>query len=433
MTGRRLAVPALLLLAMLAGCQKPQGNAAVCSVPEPASPTKVTVITYESHGMPYFADLMTECRRGAALSIRHQKLPYDELVNQATFSMSSGGTSPYDIIHVYDQLLVEWASKGWLAPLDDLVKKYWVRYRLDEIPTSVWELMKVDGHIYAIPAIQNPEIFFYRKDVFQKLGLTVPATYDELAAACERIKSQTGVRYPLLMMYSKSSDHISYEFHDLLHSLHGRWFEPDGSPAFNDSIGQAALQKMVDMFHQCVHPDVVNFTPEDALIGFEQGQFLMGVFWANEAPQVTRPELSRFPNDFGFAPAPAGCAGCAPASYWAQDSWVIPANASVDRELLFQIVMEATQARNEAKVANIALVTRRSGSEGAASPYWAAALQTVAAGAVGMDRKPYAYLAQEAVTDYALEALLGHLSPKEALDRAAAEYRRGMQSEGFMH
>jgi multiple sugar transport system substrate-binding protein len=153
--------------------------------------------------------------------------------------------------------------------------------------------------------------------------------------------------------------------------------------------------------------------------------------WANEAPQVVRPELSRFPNEFGFAPAPAGCAGCVPAAYWAQDSWVIPANASVDRELLFQIVMEATQAKNETRVSDIAFVTRAARAGTTQSPYWMAAAQTVAQGAVGMDRKPYAYLAQAAVTDYALEALLGHLSAKEALDRAAAEYVSGMKSEGF--
>lgn len=424
---------ALLLLAcaFLGGCQRPPGDANLCSVPTPHVATKVTVISYESHGMPYLGDLMTQCSQGTALSVRHQKLPYDELVNQATFSMSGKSPSPYDIIHVYDQLLVEWASKGWLAPLDDLVAKYWKQYELDQIPPSVWDMMKVDGRIYGIPAIQNPEIFFYRKDLFEKFGLKVPNTYDELAQTCKQLQQHTGVRYPLLMMYSKSSDHVSYEFHDLLHSLGGQWFKADGSPAFNSAIGEAALEKMVDLYRSCVHPDVVNFTPEDALIGLEQGQFLMAVFWANEAPQVNKPELSRFAGKFAFAPAPAGCAGCVPASYWAQDSWVIPANASVDREVLFRIAMEATQQKNQARLASVALVTRPAAAGVQDSPYWAAAMQTVERGAVGMDRKPYAYLAQEAVTRYALEALLGHLSAREALDRAAAEFLRGMRAEGF--
>ena len=190
---------------------------------------------------------------------------------------------------------------------------------------------------------------------------------------------------------------------------------------------------IVAMYKECVHPDVIDYTPEDALIGLEQGQFLMGVFWANEAPQVVNPELSRFPDDFAFAPAPAGCKGCAAAGYWAQDSWVIPANASVDPDLLFRIAMEGLRGKNQAQVARVALVTRAPVADREDRPYWGAASQTTALGATGMEREPYAYLAQEALSHYALEALLGHMSPREALDRAAEDYMRGMKSEGFIH
>jgi ABC-type glycerol-3-phosphate transport system substrate-binding protein len=154
-----LSLALIVLAPVLASCQRQQADASVCQIPLPATSTKVTVISYESHGMPFFADQMTKCSRGT-LSVRHQMLPYDELVSQATISMSAKAPSPYDIIHVYDQLLVEWAGKGWLAPLDDLVHKYWNQYRLDEIPPKLWEMMKVNGHVYAIQASRIPRCFF---------------------------------------------------------------------------------------------------------------------------------------------------------------------------------------------------------------------------------------------------------------------------------
>ena len=420
----------LAAFAALAGCHREHSASDVCHVPLPAAQTKVTVISYESHGMPFFADQMTKCSQGP-LTVRHQMLPYDELVSQATISMSAKSPSPYDIIHVYDQLLVEWAGKGWLAPLDDLVRKYWSQYHLDEIPPKLWDMMKVEGHVYAIPGIQNPEIFLYRKDIFEKYGLRPPQTYDDLKALCGPLKAK-GVPYPLLMMYSKSSDHVAYEFHDLVHSMGGRWFNDDGSPAFNGDIGQQALEKMSQLYHACVHPDAVNFTPEDAIIGLQQGQFVMGILWVNEAPQLDNPKLSRYAGNFGFAPAPGACANCPPAAYWAQDSWVIPANASVNRELLFQIAMEGTKTQNQAKAAKVALVTRSSVSGANESAYWQAAATTIDRGAIGLDRRPYAYLAREAVARYAVEALLGHLTVKEALDRAAADYSHAMHEEGFL-
>lgn len=421
----------LALAILMCGCQRQKRASDACHVPLPATPTKVTVISYESHGMPFFAEQMTKCSQGT-LVVRHQMLPYDELVNQATISMSAKSPSPYDLIHVYDQLLVEWAGKGWLAPLDDLVGKYWNQYHLDEIPTKVWDMMKVNGHVFAIPGIQNPEIFIYRKDLFEKYGLKPPQTYDDLTALCTSLKAKGAAPYPLLMMYSKSSDHVAYEFHDLMHSMGGHWFNDDGSPAFNDEIGQQALGKMVGLYHACVHPDAVNFTPEDAIIGLQQGQFLMAIIWVNEAPQLDNPDLSRYAGKFGFAPAPGACATCPPAAYWAQDSWVIPANAGVDRELLFRIAMEGTQTRNQAKAAEVALVTRLPVAEVSEKPYWKAAMTSIDRGASGLDRRPYAYLAREAVTRYAVEALLGHLTVKEALDRAAAEDLHAMHDEGFL-
>jgi len=431
MLGLRLFGALILLTGMIASCERQHAASDACHVPLPAATTKVTVISYESHGMPFFAEQMTKCSQGS-LVVRHQMLPYDELVNQATISMSAKSPSPYDIINVYDQLLVEWAGKGWLASLDDLVQKYWDQYHLNEIPAKLWDMMKVNGHIYAIPGIQNPEIFLYRKDVFEKYGLKPPQTYDDLATVCQGLKSKGVVPYPLLMMYSKSSDHIAYEFHDLLHSMGGRWFNDDGSPAFNSDLGRQALAKISTLYHACVHPDAVNFTPEDAIIGLQQGQFLMGIMWVNEAPQLDNPQLSKFAGQFGFAPAPAACQSCPPAAYWAQDSWVIPANASVDRELLFSIAMEGTQTKNQEKAAKMALVTRSTISQANQAPYWQAAVATIDRGAVGLDRQPYSYLAREAITRYAVEALLGHLTVKEALDRAADEYVHSMHEEGFL-
>ncbi len=425
--------PPLLVLIVIsvAGCLKTTSGSNTCGLGEPAVPTKINIISYDSPGMPFFGDQMARCSYGR-LQIRHQMLPFDALVNQATISMSSPARSPYHIVHVYDQLLVEWAGKRWLAPLDDLIAKYSVKYHLNEIPMSVWDTMKVNGHFYGIPAIQNPEIFVYRKDLFAKYGLTAPRNIADLSKLCEVLQSKETSRYPLVMMYSKMSDHIAYEFNDMQHSLGGRLFGEDGSPRFNDTVSVDALQMMVSLFKKCVHPNAVNFTVEDALVGLQQGQFLMGVLWMNNTPQLDDPTASKYAGKFGFLPAPAACEGCAPVGYWAQDSWVIPANAGVDRELLFQVAMEGTNAENQAQASGMTLVTRPGVAGIERSPYWQAGVASIERGAVGFERRPYAYLAKDAIVRYGIEALQGHLSPRDALDRAAADYWRAMHEEDFV-
>lgn len=418
-------MPALLIVMLgcvLGGCHQRQASHADCQIVLPERAVKVNVISYPSPGMPFYGEQMTKCSAPGHLEVRHQTLPYEELVSQATISLSSKDVSRYQLLHVSDNLLIEWASKGWLTPLDDLVRKYWTAYHLDEIPERVWNAVKVNGHVFAVPGLQNTENLIYRKDVLAKYGLQPPRTIDELERVCQVLKDKGAGRYPLVMMYSKSSDDFPLEFHDLVHSMGGRWFNDDGSPAFNDQTGRAALARMVGLYHECMHPDTVNFTVEDAAIGLQQGQFVMGVLWMNNEPQLDDPKVSRYAGDFGFAPAPAACPNCAPAGAWAIDSWVIPATAGVDRDLLFRLVMEALKTSHQIQASKVILVTRTDAAHAAQSPYWAPSVTAIERGAEALPQRPYTYLAVNALQQYGMEALLGHLSVEEALDRAAAQF-----------
>lgn len=374
---------------------------------------------------------MAKCSQPPELEVHHEMLPYEELVSQATISLSSNSTSRYQLIHVSDNLLIEWASKGWLAPLDDLVRKYWTEYRLDEIPERVWNAVRVDSHIVAVPGLQNTENLIYRKDVLARNALSPPQTFEELEHACGVLKEKGAAKYPLVMMYSKSADHFPLEFFDLVHSLGGRWFNDDGSPAFNGKVGNEALLRMTSLYRSCMDPDTVNFTVEDAVIGLQQGQFVIGVLWMNNEPQLDNRRVSRFAGDFGFAPAPAACPTCPPAGAWAIDSWAIPTNAGADRDLIFRLVMEGLKTANQRQASAVTLVTRTEAVQAPQSGYWAPGLAAIDRGAEPLPPKPYTYLAVNALERYGMEALLGHLTAEEALNRAAAQFSQAMREEGY--
>ena len=423
----------LLVAFLVTACGYRQANHAECQVAAPAQNSQINIISYPSPGMPFFGQQMTKCSDAPRLQVRHQMLPYEELVNQATISLSSGAASRYQLIHVSDNLLVEWASKGWLAPLDDLVQKYWTQYRLDEIPARVWDAVRVNEHIFSVPGLLNTENLVYRKDVLAKYGLSPPRTLDDLEKVCGELKARHVSNYPLVMMYSKSADHFPLEFHDLVHSMSGRWFNADGSASFADETGRAALSRMVTLYRSCMHPDTVNFTVEDAVIGLQQGQFVIGVMWMNSEPQLDDPKLSKFAGQFGFAPAPAACSQCAPAGAWAIDSWVIPANAGVDRDLVFRVLMEGLKTSNQKKAAQMTLVSRVAAVSANQDPRWAPGLESMDRGVVPLPPQPYSYLAVNAIQRFGMESLLGHLTVEEGLNQAAAQFTQAMREEGYSH
>lgn len=74
---------------------------------------------------------------------------------------------------------------GQLEPLDDL----FTADVLADFSATALERVTVDGTIYSIPMIIDPQLFYYRKSALDEAGLTPPTTMDELIAAAAALDS----------------------------------------------------------------------------------------------------------------------------------------------------------------------------------------------------------------------------------------------------
>ena len=64
-----------------------------------------------------------------------------------------------------------------------------------QFTTSVWGSVSVGGKVYGIPQDSAPMAMFYRTDVFQKFGLTVPKTWDEYVADAKKLHAADPTEY----------------------------------------------------------------------------------------------------------------------------------------------------------------------------------------------------------------------------------------------
>jgi len=98
-------------------------------------------------------------------------------------------------------------DSGFAANLDD----YYAKYGWDKIisPAGV-ALATFDGHKYFVPTMMSAAIVWYRPDVFEKYGIAVPKTWDELMAAAKTLKDNgvapfmlaNQLRWPAQFMWS---------------------------------------------------------------------------------------------------------------------------------------------------------------------------------------------------------------------------------------
>lgn len=91
----------------------------------------------------------------------------------------------FDVVSINMPWLGEFAEKGYLAPLDDLLQDAAIN-PLDFHP-SVWGTGNWKGVQYGIPLYCTIEILAARRDLFEDRGLTYPRTFDETIAAARAL------------------------------------------------------------------------------------------------------------------------------------------------------------------------------------------------------------------------------------------------------
>src|SRR5690349_4340829 len=109
----------------------------------------------------------------------------------------------------------------------------------DKFPAAAWNSVTLGGDaVYGVPQDSGPLMFFYRSDVFQKNGLEAPKTWDDYAAAAEKIHKANPKQY--LGTFSASDAGL---FVGLAQQAGASWWGVNGE-SWTVNIDDAATQKV---------------------------------------------------------------------------------------------------------------------------------------------------------------------------------------------
>ena len=112
----------------------------------------------------------------------------EELLTKIVTAHRAG--NPPDLIHAEYQALPVLITNGVTADLSSLAAEV-----KGEFTDGTWGLTSFGGKTYAIPQDVGPMMLYYRADLFQQFGLTVPKTWDEFGALAEQVRSKDSKRY----------------------------------------------------------------------------------------------------------------------------------------------------------------------------------------------------------------------------------------------
>lgn len=142
---------------------------------------------------------------------------------------------------------------------------------LSQFMTSIQSYFVLNGKVCALPTDVTANGMIYNKTAFDKAGVAVPTspddiwTWDEFIAAVKTVMEKGGVQYGMVI------DNPSHRWSTILYEFGGRFVTPEG-PAFNSPESIAAINMTKSLFDEGIVPKSTWLGGEDPNNLFRSGQ-----------------------------------------------------------------------------------------------------------------------------------------------------------------
>jgi multiple sugar transport system substrate-binding protein len=244
-----LLTSALLLVACSGGDDTETNTAGASSCTPSSGPVTLTYTTW----IPGIEDVVAVWNaKNPNIQVKVQTGPNGNGgTYQNFFNQLKAGNAP-DLGHVEYDAMPGFRVQDGLVDLGgcDIVAK-----SKDQFVDWTWNQVSFgeEGHAYGVPQDAGPMALFYREDLFAKAGIAIPATWDEYAAAAEKVKAAGGY----ITNFSQSDIN---QFAGLSWQAGGRWFANDGNQ-WTVTLDDPNTKKVADYWQGLIDKKLVSAVP----------------------------------------------------------------------------------------------------------------------------------------------------------------------------
>lgn len=248
-----------------------------------------------------------------------------ELQRQYLSTVLNAKDSAIDLFLIDIVNPAQYASKGWIEPLDKYVGGAAV-LKNDYLPVYQ-QANVIGGKLYAMPSQGDAMFMYYRKDLLTKHGVAEPKTWEELAAAAKKITAAEGNAN--LQGLSIQGAPIEGAVCTFLLPYWGQ------GKQFNDAGGKLTLDKAaavkglkswLDMVDQgVIKKNVAEVTTPITVNEFKAGQAVFAINWGFAYDRFKDDADSTVKGKVGVMPLPAMTGGksatCMGGWQWAMNAY----------------------------------------------------------------------------------------------------------------
>ena len=219
---------------------------------------------------------------------------------QLTANLQAGSsTSTYDVIGMDVIWTAEFASAGWIIPLESGM------FPLGDFLRPAVDTAMYNGHLWAVPYYSNAEVLYYRKDILAKAGKQPPKTWAQLEEEAKTVAPRYGMQGYAGQLAPYEG--LTVNFADALQSAGGSILSPEGTTVTVDSPqAQAGLNFLVGGLRDGWIPkSSLSYEEESSWTDFESGNLLFLNNWPFIYSQASQPgPANKVYGKVGVAPLP---------------------------------------------------------------------------------------------------------------------------------
>ncbi|NEB82179.1 sugar ABC transporter substrate-binding protein [Streptomyces sp. SID14478] len=211
----------------------------------------------------------------------------------------------YDVATLSNYEIPIYARNGWLHELGSYVKKDPGFDQQDILQPMRESLTAEDGKLYGEPFYGESSFLMYRKDVFAKKGLTMPAhpTWQQVADLAARADgAQSGMK-GICLRGLPGWGEVMAPLTTVVNTFGGTWFDNDWKARLNDKGFKDAVKFYVDLVRKHGESGAPQSGFAECLNNLTQGKSAM---WYDATSAAGSLESSNSPvkGKIGYAPAP---------------------------------------------------------------------------------------------------------------------------------
>ena len=265
----------LTAIALFNGCQRGGNN-----------PKQLTLAVNSGVEGDALKQAAQDYEKQKGVHIQIVEFPYNNLFEKELLDLNAH-TGAYDLIMLDDPWFPKFATKNSLTDLAPLYQKRGLNGPDDDFVPASLALCHhpyETGALYALPYVGNSQLFFYRKDIFEKHNLKAPATWDDVLAAAKTISetetagAPDGSRMHGYVMRAAQGNAVVADFMPIFWAFGAEMFDANGRPTVNSPEGVGALKFMLELGRYSP-PGYQSFNADEVSAHLLQGTAAMSINW----------------------------------------------------------------------------------------------------------------------------------------------------------